>query len=115
MMMLINYVREPVNIEPTVDENGKVVKPPLGKPVACIVAVGDSEGFCIGVSKCRKGDLFKKSMARKIAEGRADKNNYFYSPAVTPTTPYHAEICAGVEKMVNRAEKYFKTDMSINV
>lgn len=92
MSVLISYIR---------DENGV--------PFGCVVALSKTQ---YGVSLCNKKDVFHKNIGREMAIGRAmcNQNHSFHMPAglSSETRKRQAAVMQALQKMHNRAERYYK-------
>ena len=76
------------------------IKDHKGKRIGVVVALSAD---CIGWSLCKKCDKFDPKLGQRIAEGRAaDRKDYSFEIPHT-VKPY-------VEKMTERANRYFKKD-----
>ena len=76
-----------------------------GNPKGCVVARKDTEGVKIGYSLCCKRDTFCKKKGRNIAIARTYHRG---STSVVPDT-----LSSTVEHMIDRASKYFKSEVVV--
>ena len=73
-------------------------------PYGVLVAVKNPEGYNIGYSLCSKHDRFEKSMALRIAIGRAN----FSSQSILDDQNIPRDIIKAIPDFVNRCERYYK-------
>ncbi len=72
---MTRYYREPsrAHLTPNIEDPTKGTYRLLrGTPKACLVTLTDGATVWFGIARCHEADTFSKSLARKMAAGRAD-------------------------------------------